>query len=137
MLSQLEKARFCSVCGNENKPHSGSLREFILEPRTACSECARRLRLPRRRVILLTLVILAGAVSFRSLLSSRSPTPSVSAWNARGITGPPLPTPSLSLEMVVKEQCGARTKKGTPCKRMAPHGERCSQHKGQPSILKK
>jgi len=32
--------------------------------------------------------------------------------------------------------CGARTKKGTPCKRRVHFaGERCYQHKGMPAIL--
>ena len=32
--------------------------------------------------------------------------------------------------------CGARTKKGTPChRRVHVAGERCFQHKGQPSLL--
>jgi hypothetical protein len=33
--------------------------------------------------------------------------------------------------------CGARTRKGTPCRRLVQPGQRCAQHRGMASLLEK
>jgi hypothetical protein len=46
------------------------------------------------------------------------------------VTRPPLP--KSAAERVI---CGARTKKGTPCKHLVPPGQRCPQHRGMASMV--
>jgi hypothetical protein len=58
-----------------------------------------------------------------------------STVSARDATA--LQTPGLKPETAARVQCGARTKKGTPCKHLASPGERCAQHRGMKSILEK
>ena len=136
MLSLFEKARFCSDCGNENTRSSNSLRAILLEPRTLCSDCSRRRQTPRRRLLLL-LTVFATAGIGHATLRPDSREPVVSAWDASVPPQSSQTTPQVKLPTAAREQCGARTRKGTPCRRMVRPGERCSQHQGRPSMLKK
>jgi hypothetical protein len=43
--------------------------------------------------------------------------------------------PEPKTEVVERVMCGARTKKGTPCRRLVPPGQRCAQHRGMASLL--
>jgi hypothetical protein len=38
-------------------------------------------------------------------------------------------------DTVERVMCGARTKKGKPCRRLVPPGKRCAQHRGMASLL--
>jgi hypothetical protein len=85
---------------------------------------------------------LAGA-ALALLLNSRPETP-LDRLAPLGLSAPPavsahdataLPRPSPTAE-AASAVCGARTKKGRPCKRRVRPGLRCAQHQGQPSMLK-
>jgi hypothetical protein len=57
----------------------------------------------------------------------------VTALDATAQTIPsaaPAPEPEIPTAL-----CGARTRRGKPCRRLVPLGQRCAQHRGQPSLL--
>jgi hypothetical protein len=51
----------------------------------------------------------------------------------------PEPKPDVEAHNVgsPRVMCGARTKKGRPCRHLVPPGERCAQHRGMASLLEK
>jgi hypothetical protein len=86
------------------------------------------------------IVPVAMIVIFMIRGNSWSSRPDVSAVNTiverqRQVTTDRASTDTSPIDKPVRVQCGARTLKGTPCKRRVPEGERCAQHKGRPSIL--
>ncbi|MGH9801414.1 MAG: hypothetical protein ACRD82_13695 [Blastocatellia bacterium] len=132
MRSLFYQGNFCSECGNQLKPRFG------FRPRHFCDECAARLR-QRSYVTPLAIFLLFGslvvfAVSYKKQdvqIQKLSPTtPAISAQDS--IVNHPSPLQSQSQNRVL---CGARTRKGTPCRHLVLPGERCAQHRGQPSLL--
>jgi hypothetical protein len=135
------QANFCAECGNAMKPR------FSLGPRYFCDEC--EAQMGRRNYFkavtgLLLCATLAGFALNRTLQpgpngqspnsqsSAVAPTSAVSARDTQT-------TRNLELkpDPVERVLCGARTKKGTPCKRLVPLGQRCAQHRGMASLLEK
>jgi hypothetical protein len=137
----LYQSRFCAECGISLSPRSWWQHRYL------CAHCVPRLS--QRKLFWTTLsagtlLLLALRLTPRhSELTSASSnvhanqmtaTAPVSAYDAAV-------TPLASLEPPVSPvttfQCGARTKKGTPCKhRVAQAGQRCAQHQGRASILR-
>jgi len=126
MLSLFYRANFCAECGNEQ-----DTRKTWWSHPYLCRDCARRIGAYKRMLpILAVLVILLVAAIGRHSSSG----PEVSAVNTIVSSG----TSSgghPEIEKPAKVQCGARTRKGTPCKHLVSPGERCAQHKGQVSML--
>ena len=135
------QANFCAECGNAMKPR------FSLGPRYFCDEC--EAQMGRRNffksiaglLLFATLAAFALNRTFQPSPNSQSPSsqstagasaPAVSARDA--ITNRNL---ELKPEVVERVLCGARTRKGTPCKRLVPQGQRCAQHRGMASLLEK
>lgn len=133
------RSNFCAECGNRRE-QSGDWR-----PGCFCDHCSRRTRhrlwgpLSLICAGLLCGIIIGGwwkktTQSGAATLSSVT-VPVVSAQDATA-TLRPATTASARLPEAAF-LCGARTKKGTPCKhRVAQAGERCAQHQGRASLLK-
>jgi hypothetical protein len=63
--------------------------------------------------------------------TNQAPAPVISAQDATVSLNPRPSAAPLATAI-----CGARTKKGTPCKHRVRPGLRCAQHQGLPSMLK-
>jgi hypothetical protein len=132
------QANFCAECGN-------ALRQArAWWPRYFCEVCARQVK--RRSAfwrLFAPLSLLIGALGLafathnggKPALPSNANTAvvSVSASDASA---------QINRRSVVAEQptapavfCGARTRRGTPCRRMVQPGQRCPQHRGRSSML--
>jgi hypothetical protein len=126
------QANFCAECGNQlDRQRRGCF----------CPHCAARLG--RRRYLLPLLCALCGVVIGLLISSGQRQTaldrlaplgtvtsPEVSAQDATVKLKPSKSTPSDQLFI-----CGARTKRGTPCRHRTAKGQRCAQHQGRPSML--
>ena len=128
---------FCSECGNPLVPQRGWFARYL------CDECAAHLRradrLPARGWPWLFAATVGGLI----YLFNHSTPNTVSAPMPPAVkVAVAAPLPEAVAASVTNEAepifCGARTKRGTPCRRMvkAPN-ERCAQHRGQPSIARK
>ena len=126
MISLFYRTNFCAECGNEQ-----DARKTWWSHPYLCRDCARRIGAYKRILpFIAVFVILAiAAIGWRS-----SSGPEVSAVNTI-VNSSPNSKKIEEAPKPVKVQCGARTRKGTPCKHLALPGERCAQHKGQPSML--
>ena len=130
------QANFCAECGN-----ALSARRVRLSwgPRYFCPVCAQqqRQRSPFYRWLLPLAAILAtlgwAFVLPENTPQTVQPAPTVTALNA---TAQVLPiTPPASTPESANTFCGARTRRGTACRRLVQAGQRCSQHRGQASLL--
>ncbi len=128
------QANFCAECGNALPARSVRFR-----PRYFCAVCAQqqRQRSPFYRW-LLPLAALLATLGWAFVLPENTPptappAPTVTALNA---TAQPLPTNvAAPTPAPASAYCGARTRRGTPCRRLVQPGQRCAQHRGQPSLL--
>jgi hypothetical protein len=128
------QANFCAECGNAMKPR------FSWWPRYFCEECEAQMKL-RSGIKPLAVLLLCASLAVFALNRTQ---PSGTATQSSAISSTPAlsatdliqPRNSVSKsEMAERVLCGARTKKGTPCKRLAHPGQRCAQHRGMPSLL--
>jgi hypothetical protein len=136
------RANFCAECGNPLKPRPG------WRPRYFCRDCAaglsrRRYFTPLSAILILLLAWFALNDRPASVSTSHSSDP------ANPVQSPPIvsahhasaeqvaPPPATPRQTAVRErvQCGARTRRGTPCRHLTRPGERCAQHRGMPSML--
>jgi hypothetical protein len=134
MLSLFYRSNFCAECGNEQVARRWWNHPYL------CRECTVRVGGYRRMIVGFAIVPVAMIAIFMIRGNSWSSRPDVSAVNTiverqRQVTTDRAPTHTSPIVTPEKVQCGARTLKGTPCKRRVPAGERCAQHKGRPSIL--
>lgn len=129
------QANFCAECGNAMKPR------FSWGPRYFCDDCAGQMgrgsHLKSILALLFGTTLIVTALNRTeppaSIHSSTAPQPE-SFVSARDATA--MQTPGFKSEPATERvQCGARTKKGTPCKHLVPPGQRCAQHRGMPSML--
>jgi hypothetical protein len=136
------QANFCAECGNAMKPR------FSLGPRYFCDEC--RAQMGRRNYFKSIAGLLLGAtLAVFALNRSLPPSQNGQSPNIQSTAsgaGAPISTVSAldtvtnrnaetKPETVERVMCGARTKKGRPCRRLVPPGERCAQHRGMASLL--
>jgi hypothetical protein len=130
------QANFCAECGNPMKPR------FSLGPRYFCDECEAQMGRRNYYKSVAGLLLCATLAAF-ALNRALSPSPNVPS-NA-GASIPMVsardtvttPKPELKPEPVERVLCGARTKKGAPCRRLVLPGQRCAQHRGMASLLEK
>ena len=131
------QANFCAECGNPLEPRHG------LRPRYFCDDCGARIS---RRGYFTPFSLLLGLLTIWYVLNDRHPasstsnsinqtdlmtaSPTVSAWDAS-----PKQHPQFKTDTEERVFCGARTKKGTPCRHRVRPGQRCAQHRGMPSLL--
>lgn len=138
------QANFCAECGNRRAGRRWWQHRYF------CAECAAR-NGKRHYFYVALLAGVIGSVLLGWIISRAQRettldrlTPPGSAASATTATTPPIvsaqdavvqlkPTPVRRSEMYVI--CGARTKRGTPCKHRVPPGERCAQHQGKPSMI--
>lgn len=131
------QANFCAECGNA-LPQQRAWR-----PRYFCAPCAqqRREHSLRYRVLLplgILLVLGSWLVVKQAAFSHDISPPAnssavVTAWDATAQSNPAqLSQPETAQPAAF---CGARTKRGTPCRRLVQAGQRCPQHRGKPSLL--
>ncbi|HEY7179870.1 MAG TPA: hypothetical protein VIC84_00560 [Blastocatellia bacterium] len=135
------QANFCAECGNPMKPR------FSLGPRYFCDECAAQMG---RRSYFKPVagLLLCATLAVFALNGTLHPSPNGQSPNIQSNVGSSTPavsardtltarSPEPSSETVERVMCGARTKKGTPCRHLVPRGQRCPQHRGMPSMLEK
>jgi hypothetical protein len=135
----LYQSRFCAECGISLAPRSWWQHRYL------CAHCARHLSQRKLFWMVLSaaaLLLLALTLTPRhSELTSASLNVHANQMAAPVSAYDAAVKPLASLEPPVGPatpfQCGARTKKGTPCKhRVAQAGQRCAQHRGRASILR-
>ena len=120
------RPNFCSECGERIV----RLRWRAWSSRRFCDKCASRFRKGQllQRATVIVVVLLFG------VLIGRSWRPVVIPRVATGSQqGEPTAPPTVTVEQTY--QCGARTKKGTPCSRRVHGPVRCWQHKGEKAML--
>jgi hypothetical protein len=135
------QANFCAECGNAMKPR------FSLGPRYFCEECDAQMG-RRNYFKSVAGLLLCATLAVFALNRTFTPGPGGQAPNAQPNAG--ASTPAVSArdtltarnlepkpEAVERAMCGARTKKGTPCRHLVPPGQRCAQHRGMASLLEK
>ena len=133
------QANFCAECGNAMKPR------FSLGPRYFCAECEAQMG---RRNYFKSIAGLALCGTLAVFALNRTLTPGPNGQSPNGQPNAGAPTPAVSArdtvaapilepkpEAVGRVICGARTKKGTPCRHLVPPGHRCAQHLGMASLL--
>jgi hypothetical protein len=127
------QANFCAECGNLLEPRRNWFSRYF------CDDCAAR---RRRRGYVTPLSLLAGLLVIALLFSERRPPvtreranmmPEPAAVSARDATPKQKLLPQI--EPQERDICGARTKKGKPCRRMVLPGQRCAQHREMPSMI--
>ena len=135
------QANFCAECGNAMKPR------FSLGPRYFCDECETHMGRRNYFKSVAGLLLCATLAAF-ALNMTLQPGPNGQSPSSQSNAGASAPAVSardtrttrnleLKPETVGRVQCGARTKKGTPCKRLVSPGQRCAQHRGMASLLEK
>ncbi len=130
---------FCSECGNALAPQR---RQSFWTARYLCDECTAHLRranrLPARGWPWLLIVAVGGLFYlFNRSTATTSPVPVPPAVQTAA-AAPLLATTPAGVAEIEITFCGARTKRGTPCRRMVKSlDERCAQHRGKPSIARK
>lgn len=126
------RANFCAECGN--RLGRISLWNRLKQGSYLCTDCANHLH--RQPYLLPVLCLIGGALivfgfNLRKTNTSSQPLSlAVSAYDTSLQLKPNSPGATIEYDF-----CGARTKKGTPCKHRVPKGQRCTQHQGQPSML--
>ena len=145
----MHRANFCAECGERLtfKGWRGLLRRGL------CEHCAQRLgSFAAYRSLILAALIAAVAFGFGRYLRP-SPPPLIIQRAANSplfdapvqlsgttVAKPNSSSASSNITQATEDDevfiCGARTKKGTPCRRRVhAAGERCFQHKGMPAMV--
>jgi hypothetical protein len=136
------QANFCAECGNAMKPR------FSLGSRYFCDEC--QAQMSRRNYFKSVAgLLLCATLAVFALNRTHQPSQNGQSPNIQSTaSGAGASIPAVSAldtvtnrnaepkpEAVERVMCGARTKKGRPCRRLVPPGERCAQHRGMASLL--
>lgn len=120
---------------------------FSLGPRYFCDGC--EAQMGRRNYFKSVAgLLLCATLAVFALNRALQPSPNGQSPNSQSNTGASTPavsardtitTSNLELKPEIMERvlCGARTRKGTPCKRLVLPGHRCAQHRGMASLLEK
>jgi len=142
---------FCAECGAQLKRKGWR----VWQSRNFCEDCARRLGKNRVARSLITIAVIAISAFMLGRYLRPAPPPLLIE---RPLNSPLSDLPVKMNESAQKSNhednstkdpsrvaqskddpeyiCGARTKKGTPCRRRVHFaGERCFQHKGMPAML--
>jgi len=133
------QANFCAECGNAMRPR------FSLGPRYFCDECEAQMG---RRNYFKSVAGLLLCATLAVFALNRTLTPGPNGQSPNGQPNAGAPTTAVSArdtvttrnpepkpEAVERVMCGARTKKGTPCRHLVLPGQRCAQHRGMASML--
>jgi hypothetical protein len=129
------QANFCAECGNRRTRRRWWQHSYL------CADCAARVG--RRRYLVPTICALCGLIVGLALNSRRQET-ALERITLPGLAASPVVSaldatahlkPARLPEAEQYTICGARTKKGTPCRRRTRPGQRCAQHQGRLSML--
>jgi hypothetical protein len=135
MRNLFYQGNFCAECGNPLEQRERRL------PRYFCDDCKAHIS---RRGYLSPMSLLIGLMILFFTFKEReqtprleqsqmlNPAPGVSAQDATARKILPLKNKTEDRSL-----CGARTKKGTSCRRLVRLGKRCAQHRGMQSLLDK
>jgi hypothetical protein len=140
-------SNFCANCGA--RLTRKSWRAWIRG--ALCDDCATRLGAPRTKTIVAAVITLIAAFAFGRYLRPAPPPLIIQRAANSPLSDLPVNPDDLAkanpANQTVKTSnvtaeddavyiCGARTKKGTPCRRRVHMaGERCYQHKGMPAMV--
>ncbi|MDQ3013732.1 MAG: hypothetical protein M3X11_23880 [Acidobacteriota bacterium] len=132
-------ANFCAECGNRIEPHSTGTTSYFW-PRYFCNDCAGRFKQRRLITPLTGLLLIASLAIFafsykRENAPPRQVIPPVSDVPVSAQDSIVNPTSKLRVENKERVLCGAKTRRGTPCRHVVQPGQRCAQHQGLPSML--
>ena len=142
---------FCSECGNRRTRKGW--RSWV--GGGLCENCARRLGSGWRRPLMIIALIAVAAFAFGRYLRPSPPPLIIQRMANSPLSDSPVnlnesakavnrkPNGSSNAPALASDPiddavyiCGARTKKGTPCRRRVHvAGERCYQHKGMPAMV--
>lgn len=134
MPNLIYQANFCAECGVSCQPRR------TWWPRYFCDDCSVRLRRqslfnPLGSVIVIFCSLVA-VWAWRSTAPASAPDEWRPSAKETQIYKPVRSQEEpASAPVSVKVFCGARTRRGTPCRHLVSPGQRCAQHRGQPSIV--
>jgi len=147
----MSAANFCVQCGERLVRRGWRAR---LRRANLCDQCAQRLGAfsSMRSIIVVSLIAVSGFAIGRCMRPAPPPLIIQRAANSPLADAPVNPGDRAKSQRVANESkpqpnvtaatddavyiCGARTQKGTPCRRRVhAAGERCFQHKGMPSLV--
>lgn len=123
---------FCTECGNPlTQRRRGLLQSW--RQRVFCDECAVQLRYRQRLPGQgWPWLLLLAATGFFYLFKQPAAPPAIAPMAAQSLTTAPV-IATTSLPEAEPRFCGARTRKGTPCRRLVKIvGQHCAQHRRQP-----
>jgi hypothetical protein len=129
------QGNFCAECGNALTPRRHWFARYL------CDECEAQLRrsdrLPARGWPWLLIGSVAGLFYLFNHPTATT-TPALAPPAVQTAVAAPLPVAAPAVAAEAEPVfCGARTKRGTPCRRMVKTpNERCAQHRGQPSVAR-
>lgn len=136
------RANFCAECGNHIESH-GSGQYFNFWPRYFCPDCAKRLKQHRLITPLTGLLLIASLVIFAFSYKPANNASHQGNYNLQSV--PVSAQDSIvnaasmrraeNVENKERVICGAKTKRGTPCRHVVQYGQRCKQHQGLSSML--
>lgn len=134
------QANFCAECGNRREARRWWQHRYF------CAECAAQKG--KRHYFYFALLACAiggllfgwtlGNIRRETTLAHLTPPDSATSSTPSSVSAQDTavqlkPAPVMKSEVYVI--CGAQTKRGTACKHRVPPGQRCSQHKGRPSMI--
>ena len=136
------RANFCAECGNHIESHGGG-KYFYFWPRYFCHECASRLKQHSLITPLTSLLLIASLVIFAFSYKRGNNAPHQGSFNLQSVPVSAQDsivnaTSTRKAENVENKErviCGAKTKRGTPCRHVVQPGQRCAQHQGLSSML--
>ena len=133
MRNPFYQGNFCSECGNRLKDP-----RFKFRPRYLCDDCTARLK-QRSYVTPLAGLLIAGSLAVfafsyknKDISGSQKESAPPTVFAQDSVVNRTL---KPATPQTAKVFCGARTKRGTPCRHLVQPGQRCSQHSGMTSML--
>lgn len=144
MRSPFYQANFCAECGNSLETR------LSFKPRYFCDDCAARLKQRSLAKPLASLLLIISMALFVFSYKQGSYTQSNDRKSDTTVQQLDLLAPASPVsaqdsivnsrtnsrhEASPKVLCGARTRRGTPCRHLVQSGQRCAQHRGMSSML--
>ena len=147
VLHTMSRSNFCTNCGARLSRTGWRARIRG----TVCDDCSIRLGMsPTTKIIITTAIIAVAAFAFGRYLRPKPPPLIIQRAANSPLSDLPVNFDAIPKRADVNPNrtavaptaddvvyiCGARTKKGTPCRRRVHFaGERCFQHKGLPAMV--
>lgn len=132
------QANFCAECGNALRQRRAWW------PRYFCEVCAPQVQrrapgwrwfAPLGLLVGALGLVLATHVGNKSAPPGNANLPGVPVSAFDAAPQPKAPAAAVERPATPSVFCGARTQRGTPCRRLVQPGQRCPQHRERPSML--